>query len=178
MWKRSMGGFHIESSLQSWWTKTKDLSLAPFVRPPAFLHCTIFISVNNVVECAAFVILAAYGQTSSSVRKREPSHFRICFAPIRENSRDLVVAWPNGNSKLTVSLVRLVGPLKVYLMLARIRNYDPLFPILYIHNTTLPRTWNYTILLLQELTEYSLQFPKLIHIWIILITSLFLQHFK
>ena len=29
----------------SWWKKTKDLSLAHFVRPPAIVHCSIIICV-------------------------------------------------------------------------------------------------------------------------------------
>ena len=32
------GGFQVTSSLQCWGTKTKDLSLAPFVRPPEVVH--------------------------------------------------------------------------------------------------------------------------------------------
>ena len=43
------GGFHI-TSLQlppSWWTKTKDRSLAPFVRPPAVVHYIIVICVSE-----------------------------------------------------------------------------------------------------------------------------------
>ena len=36
-------GFHVTSSTLCWWTKTKDLSLASFVRPPAFVHYTIVI---------------------------------------------------------------------------------------------------------------------------------------
>ena len=31
-----------------WWTKTKDLSLAPFVRPPAILHCSMAIFASKV----------------------------------------------------------------------------------------------------------------------------------
>ena len=42
-----IGGFHVTSSSSSscWWTKTKDLSLAPFVRPPAIVHCSIVINL-------------------------------------------------------------------------------------------------------------------------------------
>ena len=32
-----IGGFHVTSSPPCWWMKTKDLSLSPFVRPPAFV---------------------------------------------------------------------------------------------------------------------------------------------
>ena len=42
-----MGGFHVTSSPPCWWTKTIDLSLAPFVRPPAFVHFTIVICVSR-----------------------------------------------------------------------------------------------------------------------------------
>ena len=41
------GGFHVTSSPPCWWTKTIDLSLAPFVRPPAFVHFTIVICVSR-----------------------------------------------------------------------------------------------------------------------------------
>ena len=37
----------MTSSLLCWWTKTKDLSLAPFVRPPAIGHCIIVICVSR-----------------------------------------------------------------------------------------------------------------------------------
>ena len=40
------GGFHVTSSSPCWWTKTKDLSLAPFVCPPAIVHCSIVICVS------------------------------------------------------------------------------------------------------------------------------------
>ena len=42
-----IGGFHVTSSPPCWWTKTIDLSLAPFVRPPAFVHFTIVICVSR-----------------------------------------------------------------------------------------------------------------------------------
>ena len=35
------------SSPPCWWTKTRDLSLAPFVRPPAIVHCSIIICVSR-----------------------------------------------------------------------------------------------------------------------------------
>ena len=40
-------GFQVTSSPPCWWTKTKDLSLAPFVRPPAIVHCSIGICVSR-----------------------------------------------------------------------------------------------------------------------------------
>ena len=43
----SIGGFHVMSSPPCWWTKTIDLSLAPFVRPPAFVRFTIVICVSR-----------------------------------------------------------------------------------------------------------------------------------
>ena len=30
-----------------WWTKTKDLSLAPFVCPPVIVHCSILICISR-----------------------------------------------------------------------------------------------------------------------------------
>ena len=41
----TIGGFHVTSQPPCWWTKTKDFSLAPFVRPPAIVHCSIVICV-------------------------------------------------------------------------------------------------------------------------------------
>ena len=38
-----MGCFHVTSSPPCWWMKTKDLSFAPFVRPPAIVHYIIVI---------------------------------------------------------------------------------------------------------------------------------------
>ena len=43
--KRVIGGFHVTSSRPCWWTKTKDLSLASFVRPPEVVHFSIVIGV-------------------------------------------------------------------------------------------------------------------------------------
>ena len=43
----SIGGVHVTSSPPCWWTKTIDLSLAPFVRPPAFVRFTIVICVSR-----------------------------------------------------------------------------------------------------------------------------------
>ena len=40
-------GFQVTSSPQCQWTKTKDLSLAPFVRPPAIVHWSIVICVSR-----------------------------------------------------------------------------------------------------------------------------------
>ena len=39
--------FNKWSSPPCWWTKTKDLSLAPFVRPPAIVDYIIVISVSG-----------------------------------------------------------------------------------------------------------------------------------
>ena len=45
---RYPGGFHVTSSPPCWWTKTKDLSLAPaFVCPPTIVHCSIVICVSR-----------------------------------------------------------------------------------------------------------------------------------
>ena len=41
------GGFHVTSSPLCWWTKTKDLSLAPFVCPPEVVHFSIVIGVSR-----------------------------------------------------------------------------------------------------------------------------------
>ena len=43
-----IGGFHVASSPPCWWTKTTDLSLALFVRPPAF--CSLS-SVSLEIGC-------------------------------------------------------------------------------------------------------------------------------
>ena len=40
---RFIGGFQVTSSPPCWWTKTKDLSLASFVRPPDVKHFSIVI---------------------------------------------------------------------------------------------------------------------------------------
>ena len=40
------GGFHVTSATPCWWTKTKDLLLDSFVRPPATVHCSIVIYVS------------------------------------------------------------------------------------------------------------------------------------
>ena len=42
-----IGGFHVMSSQPCWWTRTINFSLAPFVRPPAFVHFTIVICVSR-----------------------------------------------------------------------------------------------------------------------------------
>ena len=52
-----MGCFHVTSSLPCWWTKTKDLSLSPFVRLPAIIH---FLSQE--IGCKPSVQLAASRQ--------------------------------------------------------------------------------------------------------------------
>ena len=41
----TVGGFHVTSSPPCWGTKTKDLSLASFVRPPEVIHFFIVIGV-------------------------------------------------------------------------------------------------------------------------------------
>ena len=41
-----IGGLHVNSSPPCWWTKTIDISLASFVRPPAIVHFTIVIGVS------------------------------------------------------------------------------------------------------------------------------------
>ena len=43
--KEIIGGFHVKSSPPFWWTKTKDLSLASFVRPPEVIHFSIVVGV-------------------------------------------------------------------------------------------------------------------------------------
>ena len=53
----SMGCFHVTSSPPYWWTKAKDLSLAPFVRPQAIAHCTIVICVSRDCLQTTFDIL-------------------------------------------------------------------------------------------------------------------------
>ena len=40
-----IGGFHVTSLPPCWWKKTKDLSLASFVRPPEAVHFSIAIGV-------------------------------------------------------------------------------------------------------------------------------------
>ena len=40
-------GFHVTSSPPCWWTKTKDLSLASFVRPPEVVRFSIVIGVSR-----------------------------------------------------------------------------------------------------------------------------------
>ena len=42
-----MDGFHVTSSPSCWWTKTKDLSLASFVRPPEVGRFSIVIGVSR-----------------------------------------------------------------------------------------------------------------------------------
>ena len=42
-----ISGFHVTSLSPCWWTKTKDLSLASFVRPPATTqYITSLLSVS------------------------------------------------------------------------------------------------------------------------------------
>ena len=41
-----IGGLHVTSSPPWWWTKTINISLASFVRPPAIVHFTIVIGVS------------------------------------------------------------------------------------------------------------------------------------
>ena len=44
--RKTMAGFHVMSLPPCWWTRTKDLSLAPFVRPPAtFFKSCGFVKV-------------------------------------------------------------------------------------------------------------------------------------
>ena len=40
-------GFHVTSSLPCWWTKTKDFSLASFVRPQEVVRFSIVIGVSR-----------------------------------------------------------------------------------------------------------------------------------
>lgn len=42
-----MGGFHVTSSPQCWWTKTKDPSLTSFVRQPGVVQFCIVIGVSR-----------------------------------------------------------------------------------------------------------------------------------
>ena len=42
-----IGGFHVTSSPPCWWTKTKDLSLASFVRPPEVVHFPVVLGVSR-----------------------------------------------------------------------------------------------------------------------------------
>ena len=42
-----IGGFHVTSSLPCWWTKTKDLLLASFVRPAEVALFFIVIGVSG-----------------------------------------------------------------------------------------------------------------------------------
>ena len=43
----TIDGFHVTSSPPCWWTKTKDLSLASFVRPPEVVRFSIVIGVSR-----------------------------------------------------------------------------------------------------------------------------------
>ena len=45
---QTLGGFHFTSSPLCWWTKTKDLALAPLVRPPAIVYYTIVICASRI----------------------------------------------------------------------------------------------------------------------------------
>ena len=45
--KGNIDGFHVTSSPPCWWTKTKDLSLASFVRPPEVVRFSIVIGVSR-----------------------------------------------------------------------------------------------------------------------------------
>ena len=42
-----IGGFHVTSSPPCWWTETRDLSLAFFVRPTEVVHFSIVIGVSR-----------------------------------------------------------------------------------------------------------------------------------
>ena len=54
----TLGGFHVTSSPPCWWTKTKDLSLAPFVRPSAIVHYIIVICVSRCwLQIISFISL-------------------------------------------------------------------------------------------------------------------------
>ena len=63
--RRLIGGFHVTfhvtSSSPCCWTKTKHLSLAPFVRPPAIVHYTIVIVSRDWLR----TVYTSYGQKSS-----------------------------------------------------------------------------------------------------------------
>ena len=43
-------GFNATSSPPCWWTKTKDLSLAPFVGPPAIVHDIIVMCLWRLLQ--------------------------------------------------------------------------------------------------------------------------------
>ena len=43
----TIDGFHVTSSPPCWWPKTKDLSLASFVRPPEVVRFSIVIGVSR-----------------------------------------------------------------------------------------------------------------------------------
>ena len=47
--------FPVTPSPPRWWTKTKDLSLAPFVRPPA-----IMLSVSLHIVCVFYLCLCRF----------------------------------------------------------------------------------------------------------------------
>ena len=42
-----IGGFHVTLLPPCWWTKTKDLALASFVRPPEVVHFSVVIGVPS-----------------------------------------------------------------------------------------------------------------------------------
>ena len=63
-----IGGFHVRSSPPCWWTKTNDLSLAPFVRPPAIVHCSIVICEAKPLTIKTVFLLVSRFEKLSSLR--------------------------------------------------------------------------------------------------------------
>ena len=65
----SIDSFHVTSWPPCWWTKTRDLSLASFVRPPEVVRFSIVIGVSRdwlkssysvvhpIVFCAKFIVI-------------------------------------------------------------------------------------------------------------------------
>ena len=72
-----IGGFHVTSSPPCWWTKTIDLSLAPFVRPPAFVHFTIVICVSRELKLLAAEITH---RNEQKFGKRSSTNLRLTQA--------------------------------------------------------------------------------------------------
>ena len=67
--------------LPCWCTKTKDLSLAPFVRPPAIVHNTIVICVSVETGCKPSILL--YIVVTSSILigyKHAANSCLLCFS--------------------------------------------------------------------------------------------------
>ena len=55
-----------------WWTKTKDLSLAAFVRPPAIVHFSIVICVSR--DCLQTTYTFQVVNDSAVIRYLGPVH--------------------------------------------------------------------------------------------------------